>query len=524
MQFHGALAMPRYVVLPAHGFRSDTLAHERLRATGNRLHIAALPGHDPHGAAATVLRGIGADGPRLVETDAEGELALRIAFPGTRILPVLTYDRPRPSPWSDLTEARSASAALAVGVRGVALRVAAVDDGAPVAGVRALAFTNFRRRVGVEATSDASGALPLPLAAGTRVERLYLFPPPGFWGRLERGLDLAPGVLTLRRIDPADPALALARFRKGIDPQAGEGVTVGVIDTGVDGAHPGLDVAGGANMVSDELLEDPGSAGDWGPARTEGEHGSHVAGIVAANGAAGLHGVAPRATLRSYRVFPDAGGGAANFDIAAAIDRAVADGCDIINLSLGGPAPDDVTRAAVGDAVARGAVVVAAAGNDGRGPVSFPAAYDPSVAVAAMGDRDSFPAESTESGDILRPFAEGGRLFVAAFSNTGPQIKLIGPGVGVVSTVPGGGHQAMSGTSMAAPAVAGFAAALLSGSGWVRGLPAPARGQALTRMLFVSAVPVGFGRDYEGFGLPSAAMMAEASHVARQEANGAAVS
>jgi len=109
--------------------------------------------------------------------------------------------------------------------------------------------------------------------------------------------------------------------------QSGKGVTVGVIDSGVATNHPDLSVAGGQNTVPGEK---PGDFGDNG---TEG-HGTHVAGIIAARGA--LKGVAPGVTLRSYRVFAKGGDNASNFAIAKAIDAGVADGCDLLNMSLGG--------------------------------------------------------------------------------------------------------------------------------------------------------------------------------------------
>jgi subtilisin len=95
-------------------------------------------------------------------------------------------------------------------------------------------------------------------------------------------------------------------------------------------------------------------------------------------------------TLRSYRVFGKNSQGASNYSILKAIDRAVADGCDLINMSLGGAAGDEATLTAIEDAHAQGAVVIAAAGNDGRGPVGFPAAHSQAVAVSALGRKGTF--------------------------------------------------------------------------------------------------------------------------------------
>ena len=165
---------------------------------------------------------------------------------------------------------------------------------------------------------------------------------------------------------------------------AGTGVKVGVIDTGI-ATHPDLAIDGGANLV---VGENPNDFGDNG----EG-HGTHVAGIIAGRGSAptGVRGIAPNVTLRSYRVFGKNNPGASNFSIAKAIDRAVADGCDVINMSLGGGSPDIATQEAIADARAQGTVIFAAAGNDSRSPVSFPARESLALAVSAMGRKGTFP-------------------------------------------------------------------------------------------------------------------------------------
>jgi subtilisin len=146
------------------------------------------------------------------------------------------------------------------------------------------------------------------------------------------------------------------------------------------------------------------AAQNWRPAKKEGEHGTHVAGIVGGRGtASGFRGVAPGVTLRSYRVFPDTGGGASNFDIAKAIDTAIADKCDTINMSLGGGPKDDLTRAAIIRALNSGAIVVVAAGNDDRDPVSFPVAFTECTAVFATGRIGSFPKTAIGTSSVATP-------------------------------------------------------------------------------------------------------------------------
>jgi subtilisin len=194
--------------------------------------------------------------------------------------------------------------------------------------------------------------------------------------------------------------------------------------------------------------------------------------------------------------------GASNYAIIKAIDRAVADACDVINLSLSGGLPDAATRSAIEDARIHGALCVVAAGNDRRGPVGFPASHPLAIGVSAMGRLGLFPSAAVEAGDVAAPYGTDPLNFVADFSNVGPEIDLIGPGVGVVSTVPGG-YAPMSGTSMACPAVTGAAAVLLSQR---RDLLSTARDQAradaLAQALFEAARPLGFDLDFEGHGLP----------------------
>lgn len=209
----------------------------------------------------------------------------------------------------------------------------------------------------------------------------------------------------------------------------GKGVTVAVLDTGADQNHRDLkgQITAGKNFTN--------SSAGW--ADVQG-HGTHCAGVVA--GAAndvGLVGVAPEARLLIGKVLGDNGAGASTW-IAAGIDWAVDQGADVISMSLGGPSPDQWTKAAVQRATERGVIVVAAAGNEGPGDntVGYPGGYPECVCVAAI-----------DSGNR-----------VATFSSRGPNVYVSGPGVNIRSAYPGDRFATMSGTSMATPHVAGVAA------------------------------------------------------------------
>jgi hypothetical protein len=230
----------------------------------------------------------------------------------------------------------------------------------------------------------------------------------------------------------------------------GAGVTVAILDTGVDYRHPalgegfgpGFKVMGGYDFVN----------GDADPMDDSG-HGTHVAGIIAAN-SADLSGVAPDASLIAYKVLGGNGGGWTS-DILAAIERTVdpngdgdlSDHAAVANMSLGAQGySDDAMSRAVDSAVSAGVVFVVAAGNLG----SFQSVSSPGTAEAAI------TVGATNFQDALAPFTSKGP--VAARYGIKPDV--VAPGVDVRSAKAGGGTLVASGTSMAAPHVAGAAALL----------------------------------------------------------------
>lgn len=512
----------RYIVMASDGFDSPILTEAIFRPHAGVVAVAARPRAARAAPKMKVLDSISDKGPKLVEMSPETELSLRLSTPGLKIIPEVFYERQweryrvskRPAPPSVAPKRakrkkspKRIAKKAAKAVAGFDVRVTDRADGKPVRGVHIVAFTDFADGAGAEAKTGVGGTARLKgIAPHRALERVYVYAPAGYWGHYATdttGAKLAS--IELTRIDVTDPTLLLTQLYGALPATAGANVTIAIIDSGVDGAHPDLQVTGGLNCVSDEVRDNPAAAANWRPALKDGEHGTHVAGIAAGrNGGSGFRGVAPAATLRSYRVFPDSGGGASNFDIARAIGAAIADRCGVINMSLGGGPKDDLTRAAVDRALAAGAVVVAAAGNGGRQPVSFPAALPACVAVSAMGRVGSFPKSAIGASDIAPPRGNPStKEFVAAFSNFGTEIDVTGPGVEIVSTLPGNGHGSMSGTSMACPAIAGFAAHLLATSPEVQQSLGAARSRALKDLLYGSSKPLGFGRDYEGFGLPT---------------------
>ena len=235
----------------------------------------------------------------------------------------------------------------------------------------------------------------------------------------------------------------------------GKNVTIGIIDTGIDYLHPdlggglgsGFKVAGGYDFVN----EDNDPMDDHG-------HGTHVAGIAAANGA-GLKGVAPDAILYAYKVLGSSGSGLYSW-ILSGIERTLDpdgnpntdDALDVVNMSLGGPLAGgaDPLSEAVNNAVANGIVYVVAAGNEASVFNKYGTVLTPGVA------RDAITVGATNSQDIT-----------AEFSSRGPvntyQIKpdVAAPGVNINSSTPGNQYASFNGTSMASPHVAGAVALLL---------------------------------------------------------------
>lgn len=488
-----ATNVDQYVLLPVRGLRPKAAtatpeAREFLESLSEGRHDLTASGSQK--VRLRVVDAIGTDGPKLVEVPPDSVAALRALEPGLRLVPVTYY-----SPATKARERVAMTAERAQAGQAVSLRVVGDKSGDPVAGAIVVAFTNYTAGAGAQGVTDAKGKVSLALGgSNVKLDRLYVYPNTAMWSLLEKGITVSEGSeVKLHPIDLAYTDGLRHYYGNGPD-GAGAKVKVAVIDTGVD-AHPDLVIDGGANTVTGE---DPGDFASNGE-----PHGTHVAGIIAARGSppAGIRGVAPGVTLRAYRVFAKGSSQASSFAIAKAIDQAVADGCDLINMSLGGGSPDPVLGGAVEDARAAGSVCIIASGNDGEGHVSFPASDDMAVAVGAVGHKGTFPADSAEIDDVKAPYGTDKKDFVASFSNTGPELDLIGPGVGIISTFPGG-YAEISGTSMACPAVTGVSARIVASLSSLGKKRDAARSAAIVKAIAASAKDLGFTPVTEGNGLP----------------------
>lgn len=230
----------------------------------------------------------------------------------------------------------------------------------------------------------------------------------------------------------------------------GDGVNVAVLDTGVLKTHPDL-----KNRVKDcKDFSSPRAPLVDGKCDDKNGHGTHVAGIIAADGGSdglGIFGVAPAANIYAYQVCSASGSCWAD-DIAAAVKLAADNGANVINLSLGSDSASQLIYDSIVYAAGKNVLVVAAAGNDGpyTGSIDYPAANYEVVGVGALDANKSVSDWSSR----------GTNSQTTAYVAEDGDIEFAAPGVSVESAWKDGGYAILSGTSMAAPHIVGLAAKL----------------------------------------------------------------
>ncbi|WP_426448481.1 S8 family serine peptidase [Paenibacillus sp. S-38] len=207
----------------------------------------------------------------------------------------------------------------------------------------------------------------------------------------------------------------------------GQGVKVGVLDSGISLNHSDLSVAGGASFVDYTTSYDD----DYG-------HGTTVAGVIGAkNNGIGMVGVAPDASLYALKALDSKGVGYLS-DVIAGIDWAIQNQLDVLNMSLSTTVDSPALHQAVDQANAKGMLIVAAAGNNGNAQgsgdtVLYPAKYDSVIAVGSVDKENNR----------------------AAFSATGSALEVMAPGVNVYSTTLSNGYKYANGTSISSAFIAG---------------------------------------------------------------------
>jgi len=290
----------------------------------------------------------------------------------------------------------------------------------------------------------------------------------GMDDRFVRSLAEIPGVLSISSeikvhslFTPNDPSISIQwgldtvnAFEAWDITRGTHDVVVGVLDTGIDWNHPDLaanmwnDSEGyhGYNFIAGNRIpmdDNTNGYDDLGRfiANTYTYHGTHVAGVIGAvaNNNIGIAGMA-QALLMAVKVMNDSGEGT-DSTVASGIRWAVDHGADVVTMSLGVDGASTVLQNAINYATSNGVVTVAASGNSGSSIISYPAAYPSVIAVGAIDNTNRR----------------------ASFSNFGDGLDVMAPGVGIYSTRGGGdGYHDLSGTSTAAPYVAGVAALMLS--------------------------------------------------------------
>jgi subtilisin family serine protease len=227
--------------------------------------------------------------------------------------------------------------------------------------------------------------------------------------------------------DPAQYANAILRLPQAHTLARGANVTIAVIDSGIDVKHPEL-----ANAIADNFDALGSKEGPH-------VHGTGIAGAIVSH--ARLMGSAPEARILAIRAFGAAPNGAesTSYVILKGLDYAAAHGAQIVNMSFAGP-KDALIERCIAATVAKGIVMIAAAGNAGpKSPPLYPAANPNVIAVTATDAQD--------------------RLFAA--SNRGSHIVISAPGVDIFLPAPDEKYQMTSGTSFSAAYVSGLAALML---------------------------------------------------------------
>lgn len=226
---------------------------------------------------------------------------------------------------------------------------------------------------------------------------------------------------------PKQSYLQQIRAEAGWEQDSSNKVTVAILDTGIDLNHPDLkpNLVQGINLLDKNL-----------PPQDDNGHGTNVAGIVGAagNNIIGVSGITWKSDIMPIKVLDHEGVGK-SFFIGQGVRYAVDNGAKVVLLALGDSVNTPFMREAIDYAESKDVLVVAASGNDSS-LLNYPAAYSNVLSVGAVNSYDNY----------------------VPYSNYGQQLDVVAPGEGIFTTKLGGDYMTNSGTSMAAPQVAGLAA------------------------------------------------------------------
>lgn len=383
------------------------------------------------------------------------------------------------------------------------------EDDKPLADVPLSLFCAAGAMVGAITDGDGNATATVPQEASTPLHGFYAKPLHSYWDlyvsspflsadkintvRLKALTETHSGFPSGFRSGWGQRTMQVDRLPEDAD---GRGVRVAIIDSGADNRHPSL-----AHIRSGLDCTAPSDADGW--SRDTVGHGTHVAGVIAARPAEKnvFRGFAPGAEIHALKVFPS---GASDV-LLDALDQCLHLDIDVVNMSLGSDQSSELIEQKLEELFAAGIACFVAAGNSGA-RVQFPARSPFVLAVGALGQVGTLMAGSWDETQVQQGLTAPDGMFSPRFSCSGPEVGVCAPGVGIVSTLPGGTFGPDTGTSMAAPHVTGLASLLLAhhpslgpqviGKG-------PTRVVALFDLIRRIASPYPFGRERTGAGLPT---------------------
>jgi len=444
---------------------------------------------------------------RVVIFDADASAVAKMQAslnPDTILEPLIRRSLHRRRP---LGVSRALSAA---GGGGTPYQVRITAGGRPLAGIQVMFYFSGSGTQVQTVNTDSNGIATASVPAGSQVSFVEPIPDSGFWIMLVEAPPSGSTIdcLPIAKAGPGGAGWWHTAMKVDVTNAArGGGIKVGVIDTGC-GPHPNLaHVTLAGVFVNGQSL--PANQ-----ATDVAQHGTHTSGIIGARPtqAGDYAGMAAGCDLFHARAFQSEDEGPSQADLINAIDAlSRGQGCDLINMSLGGASPSAAEEDCIQDAVERGTLCLCSAGNDApdNPAIEYPAAYPECAAVAAIGLLGWAPAGTFSASN--RPqdssMMGGNNLFLAAFSCFGATLACAAPGVGIVSTVPDKGgadlYMEMDGTSMASPAACGVLADILSQDANYNALPRDAsRTTAARNLLAQHCMPFGLPVKFEGRGLP----------------------
>ena len=377
--------------------------------------------------------------------------------------------------------------------------------------------------------TDAGGDVTIPVTGGflNNVVALYIKPAADYWeifieqpaldGNAVNNVTLHPLKSFAQAGFPGNPFVGWGQRVMGLlglDMQQCKGANarVAIIDSGCDTGHPALSHI---SIGRDYTNLDRNHEGDPNTWRNDLiSHGTHCAGIIAGNGKNGhIRGFAPEAEVHILKVFP----GGAFSNLVAAIGYCVDNQIHVVNCSLGSDVGSELVAQRVQQARQNGVAFFVAAGNSASS-VQFPASLLKQVfCVSAIGQAGNYPDYTYHARTVPDGSAVvNGQLYPARFTCHGPEVSACAPGVGIISSVPGGGYAAWDGTSMADPHLTGLGALLAAhhpqltratvrDAAWV---------DRLWDLIRSAGVDAGLTPEYGGVGLPIASKVLTGNLVA----------